>query len=746
MNVPKGIVIRPALAKAAWGRGNPNNKRSPKSSQNEDDYGRRTASSSGRSCDIMTIIAYLVLLMCVSIFSVTFYSYMTEHDVALPHPAFADQLKLTGLLRRPPSPAAVVPPQKTSLPPSHAKEDAEEEEDDDDDEPEDAAGTSKSQSGETQPSGKERSKSGKRDPLAPLDNGPEPHIQFIHGEKDGTIKQDMRVVLFDSEVAELSAKTRQHGTDSKGAGAPNAYKVAVERLKALPLFTYQSQTPQSSLEATMEYLSALPQCNQKPIFLSMASVGDELYWQLIENFVYTMTKFNTVECSLVICVSDANCMKMCANLHFPCYDFKSAVRPLPSVMEQIGEVKLYHVPKALEKGVDVFMLDLDVGFLNDPMSMVRAFYATPKIDIMVQEDMIFIMNRSKAGWKTWFTQPLPNIGLFLCRGNEKTKKVFDIAWSKYIKMEDIQSKSNPGKDQNHVLEAMRIGRGTFGLRYAYFSNDTALLLDKVVLKVDRSVELGGEASGNLLTRHHTLASHTTCYEHTTKVLGLKATNAFWNPLYYDPLRPTITKQIVYTSELQVLDEVRTLLWLGVVTRRAVIIPNILGREDMAKAHTFGGQVFWPGFRVAKIKRDHGIPAFKVDILEPAFYWRVQRDYDDAPEPSVLHIKSGQSAQDVRDVILALGADSPRLVLNVPSSSHSSRLEKDTERLSKWAKDSVGLFELPYREELRRYNRLPSIKDVSRTYPQVESLIGGLRLCDDIFTPHKGNRTCFQICE
>jgi hypothetical protein len=49
------------------------------------------------------------------------------------------------------------------------------------------------------------------------------------------------------------------------------------------------------------------------------------------------------------------------------------------------------------------------------MIMVDAFIATPKIDIFVQEDMIFIMNRTKAGWKSWFTEPLPNIGLFLCR-------------------------------------------------------------------------------------------------------------------------------------------------------------------------------------------------------------------------------------------------------------------------------------------------------------------------------------------
>lgn len=34
--------------------------------------------------------------------------------------------------------------------------------------------------------------------------------------------------------------------------------------------------------------------------------------------------------------------------------------------------------------VDVFMLDLDVGFLADPKGIVKNFYETPEIDIFVQ--------------------------------------------------------------------------------------------------------------------------------------------------------------------------------------------------------------------------------------------------------------------------------------------------------------------------------------------------------------------------
>jgi hypothetical protein len=43
-------------------------------------------------------------------------------------------------------------------------------------------------------------------------------------------------------------------------------------------------------------------------------------------------------------------------------------------MEQIGEVKLHDIPLAMGKGVDVFMLDLDVGFLSDPRGIYICIY------------------------------------------------------------------------------------------------------------------------------------------------------------------------------------------------------------------------------------------------------------------------------------------------------------------------------------------------------------------------------------
>jgi hypothetical protein len=124
---------------------------------------------------------------------------------------------------------------------------------------------------------------------------------------------------------------------------------------------------------------------------------------------------------------------------------------------------------------------------------------------------------------------------------------------------------------------MRIGRGTFALKYAYFNNDTAPLLDKLVMNYGTKMELGGSLLTNFLKKKKkSLAIHTTCYEKNTKVMGLKAASVFWNPKYYDANRRTITKQLLFVDANQLLDEIRSMIWLAVVLNRSFILPNILG--------------------------------------------------------------------------------------------------------------------------------------------------------------------------
>ena len=151
---------------------------------------------------------------------------------------------------------------------------------------------------------------------------------------------------------------------------PVAFTESQRVLRGHPLHACDS--PPQALEGVLVFLQRQPQCQGIPIFLSMAAVGSDLYWQLIENFVYTAVKFKYSDCSLVICVSDPRCVALCKDNLFPCFDYTSPpsliqTKRVVSVMEQISYIKLFETPKALALGVNVFMLDLDVGFLSDPL-------------------------------------------------------------------------------------------------------------------------------------------------------------------------------------------------------------------------------------------------------------------------------------------------------------------------------------------------------------------------------------------
>lgn len=124
-------------------------------------------------------------------------------------------------------------------------------------------------------------------------------------------------------------------------------------------------------------------------------------------------------------------------------------------------------------------------------------------------------------------------------------------------------------------------------------------------------------------------------------MGLKATSAFWNPRYYDQLRPTITKQLLYLSEKQLFDEVKALIWLAKETHRDLILPNVLGSEKMPTLGKYLNQSLWPGFRVVSVQSE-----LKVNILEPSYYWRIWRDYDPVPLPHIVRFSSAQDLSEV----------------------------------------------------------------------------------------------------
>jgi hypothetical protein len=159
-------------------------------------------------------------------------------------------------------------------------------------------------------------------------------------------------------------------------------------------------TLNSPIEDNLYFMSQQEGCKGLPIFVSMSNVFSDLYWQLIENFIYTMVKFELSACSALICVSDKKCIDLCKSSGFPCLNFEymhfhpNAVK-VPHVMEQIAELKLLHLPKVLSKGVDLLMLDLDAAFTSSPLRLVEALNHFKKVDIFVQRDISFVMNRTR---------------------------------------------------------------------------------------------------------------------------------------------------------------------------------------------------------------------------------------------------------------------------------------------------------------------------------------------------------------
>jgi hypothetical protein len=82
-----------------------------------------------------------------------------------------------------------------------------------------------------------------------------------------------------------------------------------------------NSSPTISLEDTIYQLFKYPKCVNSPIYITMAAVATDTYWQMVENFIYAMLKFDLIGCSLMICVSDENCMNLCKRNNFPCYNY-----------------------------------------------------------------------------------------------------------------------------------------------------------------------------------------------------------------------------------------------------------------------------------------------------------------------------------------------------------------------------------------------------------------------------------------
>lgn len=383
-------------------------------------------------------------------------------------------------------------------------------------------------------------------------------------------------------------------------------------------------------------------------------------------------------------------------------------------------------------------------------------------------------------------EPLPNIGLFFCKGNKKTVRMFTQAWQEYREApvkgkKHMRGKDQPGKDQNKVLGAMKRGRYAYGLKWDFISNKSAILQDKVFKFHNRNIDIGGEASAEILSKLGAVATHTTCYEQKAKASGLKAASAYWNPIYYDPDRLTITKQLLYTGDKQLRDELQTLIWLAKQLNRSLILPNLLG-SSKALAPVYKGRRMWPGFRLAFTEKQDAHVLH--NILEPAFYWRVERDYAPVPPPKVIAVDKTTHVTDLVRLIQDAADNYPRIVLVVVNHvknvhqkvraigseySGSHLAESSSERLSFvtklydnesenitakriiiWAEDSVGLWG-PYNVETRRYFPISPLTIAGNRVQDgldggAAEIVQSVRPCINIFRRDRGNRSCFDKCD
>jgi hypothetical protein len=322
----------------------------------------------------------------------------------------------------------------------------------------------------------------------------------------------------------------------------------------------------------------------------------------------------------------------------------------------------------------------------------------------------------------------------------------------------------------------------FRVPWGYFPGNSTVLIDKIHKYEDTRIELGGAQAEVMLRDRQAIAAHATCYEKDTKMMALKAANAFWNPYYYDPTRRTLTKQLLYVSEEQLRDEIRSLVYLAKISNRSLIVPNVLGRDDMSTVNLYDGRLaMWPGFRTMHFKsygergdsRFDEEKNFAVTMLEPAFYWRIQRDYyhnhpNVIPSPTIVSFDSSScpKSKDVgvfvpcklseieKKLLSPEIQGATRVVLNFYDKQPRLHAKPaDLNALAVWAADSVGGSYPSYKATAPSYHAVPALSYGHQQHRSgvsnkklSETVIEHVRPCMWIFNKIRGNRSCFDKCK
>jgi hypothetical protein len=175
-----------------------------------------------------------------------------------------------------------------------------------------------------------------------------------HSHEGNTVKSEMIAVTappIHSTPAPVHPNDLKATTIVGQVDSGNAPLEATRRtLRAHPLIDIMSRNPQSQVEDVLVEMQKYEKCKDKPLVITMAKIGTPLYWQLVENFIYSMDKFDIVECALMVCIADPHCMQLCDQSGFPCYQYDDHSGDI-STFQKIANLKLYALPLASAKGV-----------------------------------------------------------------------------------------------------------------------------------------------------------------------------------------------------------------------------------------------------------------------------------------------------------------------------------------------------------------------------------------------------------
>lgn len=510
----------------------------------------------------------------------------------------------------------------------------------------------------------------------------------------------------------------------------------------------------------------------------------------------------------MVCLSDPNCIKKCKEADFPCFDY---VYPNQNahIFEQVAAIKLRHTALALDKGVNIMLLDLDVGFLKDPLILFEGFLEYDNIQVRTQMDIGWGMDKNQG--MTWTTFPRANFGLFLVKGTKISALLFHRAWEKYENMPE-KNKKVVAKDQSVLQGSLSYGRWKYDYNFSYFYPGflpqtypreviykPTLLLHKVE---DNSVngvrfELGGVAAQEELGS--AIAVHATCYEKTSKLHVLKTSNAFWGEKYYNPSKKTLIKPLMlHSSPEKLLNEIKTLTMIAINTNRSLIIPNILiaiglDRPDMPSKRypkfdyrinaknglppsiyprkgnvellpmthcpKYGNNIYWPAFRTAYSTLK------EFEILEPGFYSKIEEQLSmTIPEPYIFSWEMNEEKSDnlwsnIFNLVDEINKiPHSRVVLDLINSNNpSSDGNGKPWNLMNWAKHSINSWGGPtinkkgyvpiYQFPFRKITSSNQVKNwnIHQLNEQFKLIEENINLCELFLRAPNGNRSCFDKC-